>query len=235
MDPASAIHANAQRRVSRASIEKPTLNTSASQMNTRDGSDTPSPIAASLPASTSQPLAPPVCGRMNVSSSTKTAIAMTNALAPGSISLATRRSAASISPLKSSKSSPSCPCPRSPGTSGRGRLARGRADAGHTQADTLRPPPASCASPARVRRCASTAPSAIRWCGAASVTAVVTMSPGRMSAPVGVKCTSLPSRARPDIRAVRVSLRPSPAPPAARRCGRSARCSLPARSAPEGR
>jgi hypothetical protein len=103
VDPASAIQANAHRRVSRASIEKPTLNTSASQMNTRDGSDTPSPTAASLPASTSQPLAPPVCGRMNVTSSTKTAMAMTNARAPGSISRATRRSAASMSPLKSSK------------------------------------------------------------------------------------------------------------------------------------
>ena len=41
MDPASAIHASAHRRVSSASIEKPTLNTSASQVNTRDGNAMP--------------------------------------------------------------------------------------------------------------------------------------------------------------------------------------------------
>ena len=104
VDPASAIHASAQRRVSSASIEKPTPNTSASQVNTRDGNAMPSRIAASLPASTSQPLASPVCGSTNVSSSTNTAMAITNALAPGSISRATRRSAASMSPLNSSKS-----------------------------------------------------------------------------------------------------------------------------------
>ena len=103
-DPASAIQASAQRRVSSASIEKPTLNTRASQVNTRDGSATPSRIAASSPTSTSQPLAPPVCGSMNDSSTTNTRIAITKALAPGSISRATRRSAASMSPLNSSKS-----------------------------------------------------------------------------------------------------------------------------------
>ena len=41
VDPASAIHASAHRRVSSASIEKPTPKTSASQLNTRDGNAMP--------------------------------------------------------------------------------------------------------------------------------------------------------------------------------------------------
>jgi len=102
VDPASAIHASAHRRVSSASIEKPTPNTSASQLNTREGNAMPLRIAVSSPTSTSQPLASPVCGKTNVNSNTNTAMAITNALAPGSISRATRRSAASMSPLNSS-------------------------------------------------------------------------------------------------------------------------------------
>ncbi len=165
-----------------------------------------------------QPLAPPVCGRMNVSSSTNTQIAITNALAPGSISRAIRRSAASMSPLKSVEVAVVAGRRRSPRTSGRRRRSRApRCRAyrdrrpGMPQAPTpVGPLPAACASPARVRRWASTAPSAIRWCGAAPVTVVVTMSPGRIVELPGAKCTSRPSRARPDIRAVLASLRPSP-------------------------
>ena len=70
--------------------------------------------------------------------------------------------------------------------------------------------PAAWASPALVRRWVPIAESAIRWCGAAPVIVVVTTSPGRICRPSGLKCTSRPSRARPDIRAVAASLRPSP-------------------------
>ena len=147
VDPASAIHARAQRLVNRASIEKPTPNTSASQVNTRDGSDTPSPIAASLPASTSQPLAPPVCGSTNVNSSTNTAMARTNALAPGSISRATRRSAASMSPLNSSKSPFWFIARRHRAHPvAVGRLCR-CAEAGQAEANALRAPPGGVGIP----------------------------------------------------------------------------------------
>ena len=77
-------------------------------------------------------------------------------------------------------------------------------------AGSPRPADASHASPARVRRTASGGRSAIRWCGAACVTATRTMSPGRGVASPGAKCTSLPSGARPDSRCVATSLRPSP-------------------------
>ena len=42
-DPARATQASAQRRVSNASMEKPTPNTNANQTNTRDGSATDAP------------------------------------------------------------------------------------------------------------------------------------------------------------------------------------------------
>ena len=76
---------------------------------------------------------------------------------------------------------------------------------------------ASHASPERVRRRASTGPSAIRWCGAALVISTVTTSPGRMVSTgsiiedtSGVKCTSRLSGPRPESRCVAASLRPSP-------------------------
>ena len=95
--PASAIQARVQRLVISASMEKPTPNTRLNHVKIRDGSAIPTLIAASLPMSTSTPLIDPVCGRMKDSTSTKTKIATTNPLAPGSISPATRRSAASMS------------------------------------------------------------------------------------------------------------------------------------------
>ncbi len=84
-------------RVSSASMEKPTPKTSASQVNIRDGRAMPTLMAWSLPTRTSSPRAPPVCGRISDTSSTNTRIATTRARAPGWISPATLRSAASIS------------------------------------------------------------------------------------------------------------------------------------------
>ena len=69
-EPASAIQASVHRRVSRASIEKPTPKTSASQQKIRDGNAMPALIAVSSPINTSTPRAAPVCGRMNETSST---------------------------------------------------------------------------------------------------------------------------------------------------------------------
>ena len=77
--------------------------------------------------------------------------------------------------------------------------------------------PASLASPARVRRCESRAPSATRKCGLASVTTVSTTSPGRTPS-AAVKCTSRPSRARPESRPVAASLLPFPAATSSSTC-----------------
>ena len=123
-------------------------------------------------------------------------MAMTNALAPGSISRATRRSAASMSPLNVFEVAVVGRLRHRahPVTVGCGRRARRyRACQG--------PHPAAAARLRGRRRpgCAggvSTPPSAIRWCGAASVTVVVTMSPGRISAPAGVEVHQ-PAVARP--------------------------------------
>src|SRR5580693_1074751 len=101
-EPAKATQANAQRRVNNASIEKPTPKTSASQANTRDGSATAAAPEPCVANSTSHPRTLPVCGRMNDPISTNTRMATTKALAPGSISRAIRRSAASISSRKAS-------------------------------------------------------------------------------------------------------------------------------------
>ncbi|SHW92963.1 Uncharacterised protein [Mycobacteroides abscessus subsp. abscessus] len=103
-EPASAIQARPQRRVSSASIEKPTLNTRISHTNTRDGSRIFASSATWSPSSTSKPLTAPVCGSTNDSRITKTQIATTMARPPGSISRAMRCSAASMSSLNSSNS-----------------------------------------------------------------------------------------------------------------------------------
>src|ERR1700686_5113430 len=94
--PASAIQASAQRRVNSASIENPTPNTRASQLNTRDGSAIAAFAATGPPISASTPRAPPAWGNRNDTSRTNTKIATIKALAPGWISPATRRSAASM-------------------------------------------------------------------------------------------------------------------------------------------
>ena len=95
--PASANQARVQRRVNRASIDIPTPNTSASQQKIREGRAIFALSAFSLPIRTSRPRTSPVCGSSNDTSSTNTRMATTNARAPGSISPATRRSAASSS------------------------------------------------------------------------------------------------------------------------------------------
>ena len=206
-EPASAIQASAQRRVSNASIENPTPKTSASQANTRDGNANAAAPAPWLLNSTSHPRTAPVCGRMNDPSSTNTRIATTKPLGPGSISRATRRSAASISVRRASKSvcsffighiqgvrrgSTAGPTPGMPRPMPRGRC------------------PAACASPARVRRW-------VRMPGVGDEVVRRGLGDHRGDDVAGphllsseVKCTRRPSRARPVMRAVRVSLRPSP-------------------------
>ena len=119
------------------------------------------------------------------------------------------------------------PRPRSPPPGGDARLAALRAGRRAPGAPILGMPsrmpgvegrvPASLASPARVRRCESRAPSATRKCGLASVTTVSTTSPGRTPS-AAVKCTSRPSRARPDSRPVAASLLPSPAATSSSTC-----------------
>ena len=103
-EPASAIQASAHRRVNSASIENPTPKTKASQLNTRDGSAIAALPAPRVENSTSHPRTSPVCGRTNDPISTNTKMATTKARAPGSISRAIRRSAASMSSRKASNS-----------------------------------------------------------------------------------------------------------------------------------
>ena len=113
--------------------------------------------ASSPPTSTSQPLALPVCGSTNDTRMTNTRIATTKALAPGSISRATRRSAASMSVLEVSNVR-IVPAGRrashAASVAMAARVAGGRADRRHAEAHAgaSRRRPASCASPARVRR-----------------------------------------------------------------------------------
>ena len=189
VDPASAIHASAQRRVSSASIEKPTPNTSASQTeHPRRQRDA---VADRRIVARQHVPAPGVAGVRQHERQQQhehgdgddqcpcAGVDFTRDAAFGGLDVA-------LELFEACRCSVACGHRAHPDD---GRLWRRGADAGHAEADTgARPLPRRVGVARRgcagAQRCA---PSAIRWCGAAPVTVVVTMSPGRMSRRAGVE------------------------------------------------
>ena len=206
-EPASATQASAQRRVISASIEKPTPNTSANQANTRDGRATAAAPAPWLLNSTSHPRTSPVCGRMNDPSSTNTRIGddegpcarvdLARDPAFGGLDLGPEGVECRRVLLHRAH-------PR-----GSSRLD-GRPDAGHAKTDTARALPGGVrvtGAGAAVGQDARVGDEVVRR-GLGDHRGDDVAGPHLLS--FAVKCTSRPSRARPVMRAVRASLRPSP-------------------------
>ena len=184
-EPASAIQASAQRRVSSASIENPTLNTSdqPDEHPRRQGDGLPhrgvvadqdveAPGAAGVRQQERQQNhehqdrhdQSPCAGIDFACDASFGGLDVALEL----VELASLRSSAVTAHIPAFGGALRAPTPGMPSP---------------TLGVTCRP--ASCASPARVRRWSSTSASAIRWCGAAPVTVVVTTSPGRMSRATG--------------------------------------------------
>ena len=155
-EPASAIQATPHRRVSSARIENPTLNTRVSQVNTRDGRAIASRMAASSPIEDVEP--PRVTGvrvGRTTPGSRRPGSRRPKPLHQDRFHRATRRSASSMSPLNSSKSAVAAigaaSHPQHPFADGGGRGAR-RCVGIPSPTSVLTRRPASCASPAVVRR-----------------------------------------------------------------------------------
>ena len=151
------------------------------QANTRDGSAIPLLIAASEPISTSNPLAPPGVRQHERRQQDEHEDRDDQRPCAG-IDLACHTPLGGFDvTLEVVELLLVRAMPRSQRTPAAGAAGAGTPTPGMPSPTPVRGFwPAACASPARVRRCSSNPASAIRWCGAAPVTVVTTMSPGRI-------------------------------------------------------